>query len=50
MVVQCGWAWRGEGHNRLIRTGLHYFNGKSSQFSLFDRHEQQIGFGLWYDY
>lgn len=47
-VVQTGWLWRGPaGHT--LRSGFHYFNGKSSQFEFFDTFEQQIGFGIWYD-
>jgi hypothetical protein len=30
--------------------GLHLYNGKSSQYQIFNNSEQQIGFGLWYDY
>ncbi|NOY43673.1 MAG: DUF1207 domain-containing protein [Planctomycetes bacterium] len=49
LVAQAGWLWRGEtGH--VIRTGLHYYNGKSNQFQFFNQFEQQIGLGLWYDY
>ena len=49
LVVECGWAWRGyTGH--LLRTGVYYYNGKSSQFEFFNFFEQQIGFGLWYDF
>ena len=33
-----------------MRAGLHYYNGKSSQYQTFDDSEQQIGFGLWYDF
>jgi len=50
LTVQTGWAWRGDGPNgRLLRMGLHYYNGESPQFSFFDHFEQQIGFGVWYD-
>ena len=49
LSVQAGWQWRGEtGH--LFRTGLMYFNGQSVQYQFFTRHEQQIGFGAWYDF
>jgi hypothetical protein len=48
LVAQAGWLWRGTtGHT--LRTGLHYFNGKSSQYEFYDDFEQQIGFGIWYD-
>jgi len=49
--LQLGWAWRGEAVNAgTLRTGLHYYNGGSSQFSFFNIHEEQIGWGLWYDF
>ncbi len=46
---QAGWLWRGRS-GEVTRAGLHYFNGKSSQYQVFDDSEQQLGFGLWYDY
>lgn len=49
-VFQAGWAWVGEVPGRTLRTGLHYYNGKSSQYSFFNQFEQQIGYGLWYDF
>jgi len=49
MTVQSGWQWRGrDGH--LLRTGMQYFNGMSDQYQFYNRFEEQIGFGLWYDY
>jgi len=49
VTVQAGWQWRGRtGH--LFRAGLHYYNGGSSQYEFFRQFEEQIGFGLWYDY
>lgn len=49
MTVQSGWQWRGRtGH--LCRLGMQYFNGMSEQCQFFDRSEEQIGMGLWYDY
>jgi hypothetical protein len=47
--TNAGWLWRGQS-GQVVRAGVHYFNGKSSQYQIFDEHEQQIGFGLWYDY
>jgi len=49
-VLQAGWAWRGDRSSHLLRTGLHYYNGLSDQYSFFRNFEQQIGVGLWYDY
>jgi hypothetical protein len=48
-VLQTGWSWRNQ-EGALFRVGLHYYNGKSPQFSFFNEHEQQIGFGVWYDF
>lgn len=50
LTAQVGWAWRSAYNTGLLRTGLHYFNGKSNQFSFFDDHEELIGAGLWYDF
>jgi hypothetical protein len=49
-AVQAGWAWRGDRTSHLLRTGLHYYNGMSPQFSFYDQFEEQIGAGLWYDF
>ena len=52
LSVQAGWLWRGN-TGKVIRTGLHYYNGKSNQFVFngpLEQFEQQIGAGLWYDY
>ena len=48
-TFQTGWQWRGCG-GQLARVGLQYFNGQSDQYQFFEEHEQQIGFGIWYDY
>ena len=47
--TQVGWLWRGR-DGQTARLGFHYFNGKSSQYQTFDDSEEQIGFGVWYDY
>jgi len=49
MTVQTGWQWRGRG-GQLFRLGMQYFNGMSDQRQFFDTFEEQIGFGLWYDF
>ncbi|MFA8018614.1 DUF1207 domain-containing protein [Bremerella cremea] len=49
-VVQTGWAWVGDIPGRTLRIGLHYHNGDSTQNSFYDNWEQQIGFGIWYDF
>lgn len=48
--LQTGWQWRGDGPGRLMRVGLNYFNGKSSQYSFFRDSETLTGVGFWYDY
>jgi hypothetical protein len=48
-TAQAGWLWRGM-EGQTMRAGVHYYNGKSSQYQTFDDSEEQIGFGLWYDY
>jgi hypothetical protein len=49
MTVQTGWQWRGrDGH--LLRIGMQYFNGMSDQAQFYNLFEEQVGFGLWYDY
>ncbi|MEL7264815.1 MAG: DUF1207 domain-containing protein, partial [Planctomycetota bacterium] len=50
LVVQAGWAWKVDQLDGLLRTGVHYYNGASPQFSFFDQYEQQIGWALWYDF
>jgi hypothetical protein len=49
VVLEAGWLWRGNSTGTL-RTGFHYFNGKSNQFQFFDNFEEQIGGGVWYDF
>jgi hypothetical protein len=49
VVAQLGWLWRGAS-SRTLRTGFHYFNGKTNQFEFFDHFEEQIGGGVWYDF
>ena len=50
LTAQIGWAWRAADSTNLLRAGLHYYNGESNQYAFFDEHEEQIGFGLWYDF
>jgi hypothetical protein len=50
VTAQLGWAWRSTHDTGLLRLGLHYFNGKSNQYSFYDDHEEMIGMGLWYDF
>lgn len=49
LALQAGWLWRSQG-GKVLRTGLHYYNGKSPQFETFDEFEHQVGVGLWHDF
>jgi len=48
--LELGWAWRGHRDSGMLRVGLFYVNGKSTQFAFFDKHEQLYGGGIWYDF
>jgi Protein of unknown function (DUF1207) len=48
-TAQTGWLWRSV-NGQTLRIGVHYYNGKSSQYQTFSRFEQQIGVGAWYDF
>lgn len=49
VTIQTGWQWRGcTGH--LVRVGMQYFNGFSDQYQFYNVFEEQLGFGLWYDF
>lgn len=49
LAVQTGWQWRGHsGH--LFRIGMHYFQGMSDQWEFFNKFEDKLGFGIWYDH
>jgi Protein of unknown function (DUF1207) len=48
-TAQTGWMWRSM-NGQTMRVGLHYLNGKSSQYQTFSKSEQQVGVGLWYDF
>ncbi len=49
LTVQAGWSWRNPG-GQLLRMGLQYYNGATNQLSFYRENEEQIGFGLWYDF
>lgn len=48
-TAEAGWLWRNP-IGQTLRLGAFYYNGKSSQFETFDRFEEQIGAGLWFDF
>lgn len=49
-VVQAGWQWRGGAAMKTFRLGFEYINGQSQQYEFYNWFEQQVGFGIWYDY
>lgn len=49
-TLMTGWAWRSDRHGHLLRIGLQYANGKTTQFEFFPQSEQLIGLGIWYDF
>jgi hypothetical protein len=50
ITTQAGWAWRADRGGRLFRAGLQYYNGASNQYSFYQYHENELSFGLWYDF
>jgi hypothetical protein len=48
-TAQGGWMWRGQS-GQLFRAGLHVLAGRSNQYQFHRFHENQVGFGLWYDF
>ena len=48
-TLQTGWLWRGA-TGSMLRLGLHYMNGKSTQYQFFRQNEEQVGLGLWFDF
>lgn len=49
VTFQAGWQWRGL-NGRLLRCGFQYFDGMSEQYPFFDKYEQQVGLGAWFDF
>ena len=49
-VLQTGWQWRGTGPGHLLRMGMEYSTGMSEQYEFYDRHEENLGLGVWYDF
>ncbi|MFO0788678.1 MAG: DUF1207 domain-containing protein [Pirellulales bacterium] len=49
VTIQAGILQRGL-LDQTLRLGAQYYNGKSNQFQFFNRTEQQVGIGVWYDF
>lgn len=50
VTVMTGWQWKGPDSGRTFRVGLQYFNGPSNQYEFFQRYDNQLGMGVWFDY
>ncbi|MFQ5732778.1 MAG: DUF1207 domain-containing protein [Planctomycetaceae bacterium] len=48
--ILAGWQWRSSASDARLRIGGQYFNGKSMQYSFFNRNEELAGVGIWYDF
>lgn len=48
--VLAGWQWRSSDSDRVLRIGGQFYTGKSLQYAFFNRNEQLIGVGIWYDF
>jgi hypothetical protein len=50
LTVMTGWAWVTDRDRHMLRLAVHYYNGKSSQYSFVYQSEEAVGIGLWYDF
>ena len=50
MSFLTGWQWKSPENGSAIRLGLQYFNGPSNQYQFFEEYQNQLGFGVWYDF
>lgn len=48
--VVSGWNWQSFETGHRLRVGLNYYNGPSLQYEFFDRWENLVGGGIWFDY
>ncbi|MCO8121682.1 DUF1207 domain-containing protein [Stieleria sp. TO1_6] len=49
-TIQLGWSFQSPQSGRRIRFGLQYGGGPTSQYEFFDRREELLGGGVWFDY
>jgi len=49
VTFEAGWQWRGP-TSHTFRTGLQYFDGYSFQRQFYNRYQEFIGAGAWYDF
>ena len=50
VTAMTGWQWTGPESGHTIRTGVQYFNGPSNQYEFYQRFDNQLGVGIWFDY
>ncbi len=50
LTVVTGWSWMSDRDRHLLRLGVQYYNGRSSQYSFYSRFEETFGCGIWYDF
>jgi len=48
--VLAGWQWSSFESGPLIRTGVQYYNGHALQYQFFDKNEELLGTGIWFDF
>lgn len=49
-TLQLGWAFQGPTSGRRRRFGAQYGHAPTSQYSFFQRREEYLGIGVWFDY
>ena len=49
-TLQLGWSFQGPVSGRRLRLGVQYGDGPTSQYAFFERREEYVGLGVWFDY
>ena len=49
-TLMAGWAWRADRSGHLLRYGLQYSDGYTTQLAFEQESEQLVGVGVWYDF
>ncbi|WP_146392861.1 DUF1207 domain-containing protein [Allorhodopirellula solitaria] len=49
-TLQAGWALQGSRSAQRLRFGFQYGQGPTNQFSFFQRSDEYLGWGIWFDY
>ncbi|MDO4584372.1 MAG: DUF1207 domain-containing protein [Planctomycetia bacterium] len=48
-AFEVGWQWKTL-YQQTCRTGLYLMSGPADQYQYYNSHENQIGYGFWYDF